>query len=165
SWNRSDRFRREAMMRATSFSMRHCSAGKCGVGSMVPLPQRKAYRLDELRVCVCLDMVTPSDPRNSLLTLSYFCANVYGCGHGRTPQHRPHPARHVPTMSGLLYSVRNATVTGSRAAWMAGRSPPAVPMLSAHKRPCTSRLDVTRKSNATCENVLKLSVDREAPSQ
>ena len=65
----------------------------------------------------------------------------------------------------LSYRVRNATVTGSRAAWMAGRRPPAAPMLSAHTRPCASRLGVTRKLNATCEKVLKLSVEREAPSQ
>src|SRR5215510_16282888 len=77
--------------------------------------------------------------------------------------HKERPsARTTPR---LPYRVRNATVTGSRAAWMAGRRPPAAPMLSDHQRPCSSRPGVTRKSNATCEKVLKLSVDREVPSQ
>ena len=43
--------------------------------------------------------------------------------------------------------------------------PPAAPMISDHHRPCISKPGVTRKSNATCEKVLKLSVDKEVPSQ
>ena len=49
---------------------------------------------------------------------------------------------------------------------MAGSSPPTVPMTSAHTRPLRQqRRGVTRKSKATWENVLKLSVESEAPSQ
>jgi hypothetical protein len=56
-------------------------------------------------------------------------------------------------------------MTGSRAARIAGNSPPAAPMTSAHAGLCGSRPGVTRRSKATCENVLKFSVDTEAPSQ
>src|SRR5262249_41991198 len=100
------------------------------------------------------------DPRYVVQHEALLGGKMRGRVHSGSPS-----AQGLPPGLSLLYRVRNATVTGSRAAWMAGRSPPAMPMISAHKRPCTSRLDVTRKSNATCENVLKLSVDREAPSQ
>ena len=86
-------------------------------------------------------------------------------GGGRAWEHLFWKSPKARTTPWLPYRVRNATVTGSRAAWMAGRRPPAAPMLRAHTRPCASRLGVTRKSNATCEKVLKLSVEREAPSQ
>ncbi len=63
------------------------------------------------------------------------------------------------------YEMRSATVTGSRAAQIAGSNPPRVPMTSAHTRPCPKSRGVTRKSKGTWENVLKLSVESEAPSQ
>jgi hypothetical protein len=54
---------------------------------------------------------------------------------------------------------------GEAAARMAGSRPPAVPISSAQARPRRSSAGVTRKSKATCENVLKFSVESEAPSQ
>ena len=52
-----------------------------------------------------------------------------------------------------------------RAARKAGGSPPSSPMSSANRIPVPSRAGVTRNAKATCENVLKLSVESEAPSQ
>jgi hypothetical protein len=60
--------------------------------------------------------------------------------------------------------MRSASVTGSRAARTAGSKPRRVPMTSAHTRPCPKSRGVTRKSNATWENVLKLRVESEAPT-
>src|SRR5262249_29599281 len=50
---------------------------------------------------------------------------------------------------------RRATVTGNRAARIAGGRPPAAPMRSDHTSPWAIRRGVTSRSNATWENVEK----------
>ena len=73
--------------------------------------------------------------------------------------------KHAEPSTRAATAARSAMVTGMRAARMAGKSPPATPMASAHRSPWARRPGVTRKAKATWENVLKLSVESEAPSQ
>src|SRR6185369_1975120 len=60
---------------------------------------------------------------------------------------------------GLSYRSRRAAVTGSRAARIAGGTPPARPMSSAKARPKPRRSGVTRKAKARCEKVWKFMVE------
>ena len=57
-----------------------------------------------------------------------------------------------PSPCGLPYEMHSASVTGSRAARIAGSKPPTAPMTNAHTKPCASSGGVTRKSKATWEN-------------
>ena len=86
-----------------------------------------------------------------------------GADRGDDRLRRPAPLRLLRTGAGLSGAerLRHREAGGAHRRQEAARRPIA----SAHTKPWARRPGVTRKSKATCENVLKLSVESENPSQ